>query len=165
MKRLFFISIFIIISLFTFSQNGVNERIYKNFGEWSKNVEEHKLSISAFVTVKKIKKELSSYEIKLEKRTTKKKYLDSIKKYNTIYRYKIYLKSNSTLDGDTTSTWVYGIRIFVDGINIIKNNDSGLLVAVKSKPTLIYTFESPSLDDLNFYIEWDKAVHGNNTNF
>lgn len=162
MKRLFFILFFIIISLLTFSQNGVNERLYKDFGEWSKKVDEHKLSISAFITVKKIKKELSSYEVKLEKRITKRKYLDSIKRYDTFYRYKIYLKSNSTLNDDTTTTWVYGVKIYVNGNNLIKDNESGLLVAVKPKPTLIYTIEFPVLEDLDFYIKWDKAIHGNN---
>lgn len=144
------------------SQNGVNENLYKNFNKWTVSAKEHKLSISAFITVKKFKKKLNLHEIELEKRTTKRKELDSIKDYTTIYQYKIYLKSNSVLNNDTTGTWIYGVKIYINGEEIIKNEGSGgLVVAVEPKPTLVYKYLTTSSKKPKFYIEWDKAIHGN----
>jgi hypothetical protein len=162
MKKLFFTLIFTTLSLLIFSQNGSSERIYKHFGEWSTNINEHKISILAYITKNKVLKKLDSHEIKLNKNSRKKKDNNSIKNYETIYQYKIYLQSKSVLFNDTTSVWIYGVKIYINKHEITKSeNGNGLIIAVKPKPTLIYTYSTNSSKELNFYIKWDKVVHGN----
>jgi len=163
MKKIILMILFIISFIFVFSQNGdIHGFIFKDFGEWSIDVDNNKISVSAFITIEQKTKKLTFNEIELKKHFIKKRKYDTINNYNIIYIYRLYLKSNSIYNGEKTNTWIYGGRVYINGIEITKEKfPEGFLIAVKTTPTLIYKYETKSTKKINFYIKWDKAIYEN----
>jgi hypothetical protein len=163
MKKFILMILFIISFISIYSQNGnVDGIIFKDFGEWSMNVNNNKISVSAFITIEQKTKKLTSNEIKLNKHFIKKRNYDTINNYKITYVYRLYLKSNSIYNGDKTNTWIYGGKVYINGIEVTKEKfPDGFLIAVKTTPTLIYKYKTTSIKKINFYIKWDKAIYEN----
>jgi len=143
------------------AQNGSNEKIYKHFGEWEINNNDNRISISAYITVNKTYEKITPYEIEMEKRLKRKRNANEIKKYDTTYKYRIYLKSNTVLNEKTVQLWIHGGKIFINGIEITKERfPNGFLAPIRTKPTLIYEYKTTLTKKLNFYIKWNSITYG-----
>ena len=72
------------------------------------------------------------------------------------YRYEIYGISKSKHNNKIVNTWLYNTNIFVDWINITKDQYlDGFTVVLKNTPTLIYYFET-NKEHPEFKITWKK---------
>ena len=72
------------------------------------------------------------------------------------FRYVFYLKmiSNSHNQGILTSTWLYGTRVYVDGMEV----PNGLTLHVRTTETIIYTWYTNN-EHVGYGIKWDDAVY------
>jgi hypothetical protein len=163
MKKIFLGFLLLLFSITLNAQNSNGKRIYENYGTWSVDGENNnKVSISAFVTVEEIIKKIDPYELKLEMQTKNKREIKEIEEFETIFRYELYLKSNSIYKGDTTNTWIYGARVFINGKEFTKEKfPDGFMISIEQKPTLIYWYETTSKEKIDFHVEWESAVYEN----
>lgn len=162
MKKIIFGLIFVLFSTTLNAQSVGSREIYENYGTWSIDVENNEVSISAFVTIQKNIESIDPYALKLEMHTKNKREIKEIEEYKTIYRYELYLKSNSTYNGDTTSTWIYGARVFINGVEVTKEKfPDGFMISIAPKPTLIYWYETKRDESVDFYVKWESAVYEN----
>lgn len=165
MKKITLGLLFILFSITLNAQSIDNKRIYEDYGTWSIDVENNKVSISAYVTIQENTKGIDPYALKLEMHSKNKREIEKIEEYETFYRYELYLKSNSIYNGDTTNTWIYGARVFIDGVEVTKEKfPDGFMISIKSKPTLIYWYETKKDEDIDFYVKWESAVYENRFN-
>lgn len=138
----------------------LGKTVYEDFGTWSLEVENNKISISAYVTQEIIKQEIEPYEIELQ--ILQKRRKEGIDFVKTKYKYELYLQSNSIYNGDTTSTWIYSGRVFINGVEITKEQfPDGFTLLIKREPTLIYWYETTLSEKMNFYVIWENAVYEN----
>lgn len=138
MKNLVFFILLLCLSFNLFAQGG--ERIYKDFGIWELKDGNNKIAISAYITVEN---------------AIKNKKNDGVNKL----LYNFYLLSQSIYNNDTTRTWLYGTKIFVDGVEITSTQfPEGFTIAVPTKPIKIYWYESEK-KDINFSITWEKSIY------
>jgi hypothetical protein len=162
MKRILLGIFFLLFSILLNAQSIGNKEIHRNYGTWSIDVENNKVSISAFVTVQENIEGIDPYTLKLEMHKKNKKEIKEIEEYKTVYRYELYLKSNSIYNGDTTSTWIYGARVFINGVEVTKEKfPNGFMISIEPKPTLIYWYETKREENINFYVKWESAVYEN----
>lgn len=116
---------------------------------------ENMISISAFCTVEigdpnfHENKGVQYRELKQEK----------IVKPKIICVYELYMVSKSVYEGDTTNTWLYGTKIFVNGKYVLENQfPDGFVISIKTEPTLIHTHRSTNTN-MDFDIKWEKSVY------
>ena len=75
------------------------------------------------------------------------------------YHYELYVVSKSIYNGDTTNTWLYGVKIFVNGEDVLVNQfPDGFIISIKTEPTLIHTHHAFN-KDVAFEIKWEKAIY------
>ena len=146
MKKMVLFYILLLFNVLTFSQNNVyNKTIHRDFGTFKVVDGENIISVSAFVTIDTI--DIVDQQ--------KSKIIDT----NKIYRYDVYMVSNSVYGGEKTSTWLYGTRIFINGEDVLLNqSQDGFVVLIKTEPTSIYTYKSSNPNDL-FEIKWKKSMY------
>lgn len=150
MKKLIIFFLFLLLSIGLYSQNSVyNKKIHKDYGTWSVRNDEHIISVCAFVTIE-IENDVI-HENELEKA---KIVAPEIK-----YHYELYMVSKSIYEGNTTNTWLYGMRIYVSGNDVLINQfPDGFLISIKTEPTLIHTHHSYKTD-VEFEITWEKSIY------
>lgn len=149
------------MALFIKGQSPISGKmIYEDFGTWSLDVNDDEISISAFVTVELSSEPIQEYELELQMQQKKRK--EVIETTKTVRRYELYLKSNSILNGDTTSTWIYGGRVFINNVEVTGEQfPNGFTLLIEKEPTLVYWYETISLEKINFYVNWQNAVYEN----
>jgi hypothetical protein len=149
------------MALFLKGQSPISEKmIYEDFGTWSLDVNNDKVSISAFATIELLSEPIQEYELELQMQQKKRK--EVIETTKTIRRYELYLKSNSVFNGDTTSTWIYGGRVFINGVEVTGEQfPNGFTILIEKEPTLVYWHETTSLEKINFYVNWQNAIYEN----
>lgn len=157
MKKIIGFIFFILLFQLTYSQNIINKDTYQDLGVWNVKFQENNLSLSAFIKIYETsKKEKDVQYLSLKNKKTK-----NFEIVETIYRHELYLKSNSVIDGDTTNTWIYNVRVYIDDVEITKDQfPNGFILLIKTEPTLIYWYDSPE-QNVNMYIKWEKAVYEN----
>ena len=158
MKRvsLFLIALFFTISLF--AQNSAYDKtIHRDYGTFRVINNENIVSVSAFCTIELFVEEIEYQEpIRLKE--------SKIRKLGTVeptqnYRYELYLVSKSVFDGDTTNTWLYGTKIFIDGEYVLeKQFPDGFIISIKTVPTLVHTHNAFN-EFTEFEITWEKAIY------
>lgn len=120
----------------------------KDFGNFNHNVTlNDKIGISSYITKQKImptpnfeQKENSVVELPK-------------------YRYELVLQSNSIYAGDTTKTWIYGARVFIDTLEVTREQSpDGFTAIINIKPTTIFRYDS-SLDTINIKITWKSSMY------
>jgi hypothetical protein len=114
----------------------------KDFGTWDKTVSPaNKISISSYVTKQKILAGISQNTV-----TSSPK-----------YRYELILQSNSVYDGKLTKTWIFGARVFIDGLEVTREQSpDGFVAIINTEPTIIFKYDS-SLDTINIKITWKSS--------
>jgi len=137
-----------------FAQNSIeNKKIYEDYGTFEVINGQNKISLNAFITIEKEDNVISQEQVPV-----KQKYFDDIKEIEE-YHYEIYMTSKSIFNGDTTSTWLYGVKIFINGEDVLKKQfPEGFMIAIKTTPTLIHTHHAHS-SDVEFEIEWEKSIY------
>lgn len=147
MKKLLFILLFIIIIFNSHSQEYGKKIIYNDFGTWSLDLDSNKkILIDAFVT----RQDITSVE-------------NGEMKKNTIlilpkYRYELILISRSTINNIRTSTWLYGTRVFINGVEVTREQfPNGFTASIGVNSTLVYWYETISRD-IEFKIIWNKTI-------
>ena len=142
MKKLLFFFLFLLFNINLYSQDNVYDKtIYEDYGVWSIESNDDIISIEAFVTIE-IDFEIKQY------------YSDEIS-----YCYNLYFVSKSTYGNDTTNTWLYGVKIFINGVDVYEDQfPKGFIVSVKTQPTLIHKHYAIS-NNVDFEMKWEKAVY------
>jgi uncharacterized membrane protein len=138
------------MALFTKGQHPIHTEkpIYQDFGTWSLDVGNDKVAIHAYATIELIEKEVTNSYAQKEMMPT------------LVQRYELYLISESIYDGEATSTWIYGARVFINGDEVTKKQfPEGFILSVGTEPTLVYWYETPPVEGLAIYISWNNAVY------
>ena len=157
MKKLllFFISLFLLVNL-SAQNSAYSKTIHEDYGTWMVRNGDNIVSISAFSTVEVVDSEyhrdlgIKYREIKQEK---------AVKISPQTYHYELYLVSKSVYEGDTTNTWLYGTKIFINDEYVLENQfPDGFVISIKTTPTLIHTHHSKNLD-VRFEVTWEKSVY------
>jgi hypothetical protein len=124
------------------------KKTVKDFGKFDREVSSNdKISISSYITKQKIlptpnfeQKENSVVELPK-------------------YRYELVLRSNSIYNGDTTKTWIYGAKVFIDTLEVTqKQSPDGFTAIINIEPTTIFRYDS-SLDTINIKITWKSSMY------
>ena len=77
-----------------------------------------------------------------------------------VQRYELYLESRSEYNGKKTSTWIYNARVFINGVEMTKEQfPDGFILSIDVEPTLVYWYETPPVEELALYISWGNAVY------
>jgi hypothetical protein len=133
MRKFFLGILFILISFIIKGQ----DKIYKEFDTWEQIINStNKIGLKAYITV------------------------DSVltKSGDILYVYSFNAVSLSTYDNEPTTTWLYGTRVYFNGIEVSKKlYPNGFLVGVDTNSTNIYKYTS-SDTKVKFIITWEQAI-------
>ena len=158
---LFLIAFLFVIGLS--AQNSAYERpIYRDYGTFKITDGRNVVSVSAFVTIEKVDPlthvdDVDNNALQMQK--TQKMQKNAVIEPKILYHYEVYLVSKSIFEGDTTSTWLYGTKIFINGEDVLINQfPDGFVVSIRTVPTSIYTYHSTK-SDAEFEIKWEKAIY------
>ena len=140
-RPLFFI-ILMFTSILALNGQSANKSKVEDFGTWDKEISPaNKISISSYVT----KQIIPAY-------TNEKAITNSAK-----YRYELVLKSNSMYDGQLTKTWIYGAKVFIDSLEVTRDQSpDGFVAIINTEPTIIYRYDT-SMDTINIKISWKSS--------
>jgi len=164
MKRLilFFITLFLVVGLHA-QNSAYSETIHEDYGTFKMETDEGNIiSVAAFTTIELV--DPASHKDGEELNVTlklKKSGGNSVAKELPLpeYHIDIYLVSKSVFEGEGTSTWLDGVKIFIDGVDIRKDQfPDGFLVSVKTVPTQIHGFHTTN-KDVNIEIIWETALY------
>jgi len=162
MKKILFCLIGLLLSISVFAQSEAPEkRIYEDLGVVRIEKPQGVVAVGAYITIEKeyIYDHVQNNIREVKQEVYNKKSYEEELDPEMVYHYEVYFVSRSVFDGDTTSTWIEGLKIFVDGEQqLIKQFPDGFMKSIKTEPTLVYTHHSES-DDVYFNIEWEKIVY------
>ena len=129
------------------------KKIYQDYGTWTVEIKENSVSISAFSTIEEIDVVIN---LGVQYRALKK---EKNKNPETLYSYEIYFVSKSIYVGDTTNTWLYGTKVFINDEYVLNNQfPDGFIISIKTTPTLIHSHRSKNCD-VEFKVTWEKAIY------
>lgn len=155
MKRLLFITVLLLSLPNIFGQ----KNIYENFGTWEIVEGTNKVSICGYITHESVKKTIvePTYTKKIPQKTAH-GVLEEKKK--TQHIFELYLISKSIYNSDTTSTWINGVRIYINGVEVTKDQfPEGFLLSVATKPTFVYSYKTELQDSINMSLTWERAIY------
>lgn len=156
--RVVVVLIFLSMAMFLNGQE-TEKMIYRDYGTWMVPHDGNKVGFSAFSTVESITKTVPKNIEQLNTFAQKKSNQPEFEK-NVVYKYELYLTSKSVYEGDSTGTWIYGTRVFINDVELSKKNyPNGFMVYVDTIPTLVYWYELPKRLDYEFTIKWESAVY------
>ena len=148
MKKL----VLVILLLFGFTlamsaQSYSKKMTVKDFGKFDREVtSDDKISISSYIT---------KQEILLNSNIEQKQSVVELPKY----RYELILRSNSIYNGKATKTWIYGARVFIDTLEVTREQSpNGFTAIINIEPTTIFRYDS-SLDTINIKITWESSMY------
>lgn len=79
---------------------------------------------------------------------------------DTRLRYELYLISNSTYSGQLTKTWLYNVRVFINGLEVTRDRyPEGFLQSVDTEPTLIYSYITDEENIVDFSVTWGESTY------
>jgi len=153
MKRILIILIGLLFAITINGQTNINrpenKPIYKDYGTWTLDVEGDKVGVRAYITKEPVYL------------ATKKQYAQQYAPKSPTYRYELYLESKSIFRGNTTNTWLYNSRVFINGVEVTREQfPTGFTVSVDISPTLVYWYEVAS-ENLDMAITWENAIYEN----
>jgi len=144
-RPLFFVILMFTSFLTLNAQSYSKKEMVKDFGKFDHEVTSNdKISISSYIT----KQIISANSVE------QKQILELPK-----YRYELVLKSNSIYNGDTTKTWIYGARVFIDTLEVTREQSpDGFTAIINTEPTTVFRYDS-SLDTINIKITWKSSIY------
>jgi hypothetical protein len=75
------------------------------------------------------------------------------------YRYELVLLSESKYNNEITKTWIYNAKIFIDGIEVTREQfPDGFTALINVEPTIVYWYVS-SRDILDMKITWKNSIY------
>ena len=142
-RPLFFVILMFASFLTLNGQSAIKSKV-EDFGTWDKEIsQENKISISSYVT-KQIINVNPNEQIQSIKASPK-------------YRYELVLKSNSVYEGKLTKTWIYGAKVFIDSLEVTRDQSpDGFIAIINTEPTIIYRYDT-SMDTINIKISWKSS--------
>jgi hypothetical protein len=162
MKKLmlFFITLFLCAGLS--AQNGAYEKtIHEDFGTFRMETDDgNVISVGAFTTIEIVDPTAHNDDEVLDviivedaKGNRKRVYPE------TEYHVNVYIVSKSVFEGEVTSTWLDGVKLFIDGKDIRGDQfPDGFLVSVKTEPTLIHSHHTTN-KNIDIEIIWESAIY------
>jgi len=159
MKKLLFVLALMLFGGGLFAQSSAySKEIYKDYGTFKLETDEgNTVSLGAFTTINE--EQVAAHEIDMNigsKRNVKENLqMPPV----TEYHYELYLVSKSIYEGDSTDTWVKGLRIYVDGEDILSEQfPEGMTLSIGVEPTLIYTHHCDN-QFCEFEVTWERAIY------
>ena len=157
MKRLIFILALILFGGGLFAQNSAyTKEIYEDYGTFKLETDDGNIvSLGAFTTIDEEKNVVHVKEGLNKKETKQMQYAEP----EIEYHYELYLVSKSIYEGDSTDTWVKGLRIYVDGKDVLINQfPEGMTLSIGLEPTLVYTHHHTN-QFCEFEVTWERAIY------
>lgn len=157
MKRILFVLALILFSIGLNAQNSAyTKEIYRDYGTFKLETDDgHVVSLGAFVTIQEEELILHENESLSKKEMKQMQYQEP----EIEYHYELYLVSKSIYEGDSTNTWVKGLRIYVDGENTLSEQfPEGITISIGTEPTLIYTHHCEN-QFCEFEVTWERAIY------
>jgi len=160
MKKLilFLITVYMCIGL-NAQNSAYGKTIHQDYGTFRVSDDNgNVVSFSGFVTIEKVDPLTHRDDVQYQSMKMQKNAKLKIEP-ETMYHYEMYLVSKSVFEGDTTSTWLYGVRVFINGEDVLINQfPDGFIVSIKTTPTSIHTYDSNS-QNVKFELKWKKAIY------
>lgn len=135
-----------------------NQNLHQDFGTWS--IDDgygNKIAIKAYATVEIISEFTEATEY-----VNNQSHIYEVEKQ----RYELHLVSKSVYQGNLTSTWIYGARVFIDFNDGVGKREmtaeqfpDGFVLSISTTPTLVYWYEIEPVFGLGMYVSWDNAVY------
>lgn len=157
MKNLMFVLALMLFGAGLFAQNSAyTKEIYRDYGTFKLETDDGNIvSLSAFVTIEEEESVVHEKEVLSKKEMKQLKYEEP----EIEYHYELYLVSKSVFEGDSTNTWVSGLRIYVDGEDVLSEQfPEGYTLSIGTEPTLIYTHHCPDRY-CDFELTWERAIY------
>ena len=147
MKKILIIILLLIVSLVVSAQTYEKSIKVDDLGKFERGVDAgNEIKITSYVTKKKI-----------SKNTKRNVIVDLLK-----FRYELVLTSNSIYRGRLAKTWMYGARVFIDSVEVSKQQfPEGFTAIIGTTPTTVYTYDT-NLDTINIKITWRSSVYYRN---
>jgi len=149
MKKLVLVILFLFgFALALNAQSYSKKEMVKDFGKFDHEVTSNdKIGISSYITKQEIipspnfeQKQVAIVELPK-------------------YRYELVLQSNSIYNGKATKTWIYGARVFIDSLEVTREQSpDGFTAIINIEPTTIFRYDS-SLDTINIKITWKSSIY------
>ena len=161
MKKIIFVLAVMLFSMGLYAQNSAyTKEIYKDYGTFKLETNDgHVVSLGAFATIEEEENVVREIDMNIGSKREIKKNLQMPPKTEIEYRYELYLVSKSIYEGDTTNTWVKGLRIYVDGEDVLgKQFPEGMTISIGVEPTLIYTHHCETMF-CEFEVTWERAIY------
>jgi len=157
MKKLIFVLVLFLFGTGLYAQNSAyGKTIHQDYGTFRIVSDEGNIvSLSAFVTI-----EEEEYVSHVEENMSKKEIKQLTYTEPEIeYRYELYIVSKSVFEGDTTNSWIYKLRIYVDDEDVLAEQfPDGHTLLINTEPILIYTHHDTN-KFTNFELTWEKAIY------
>lgn len=148
MKKVLLGMLFIFLVFNLSAQEYGKKILYHDYGTWRLDVGEgNEIAVHAYVTRQKV--------IKFENEALIQKTVSNIPRY----RYELMLKSKSIYEGKLTNTWLYETRVFINDIEVTKEQfPNGFTIAISTEPTLIYWYFS-KITVIKFRVDWANSTY------
>ena len=153
MKKIFLIILLLFAFVYLNAQTYDKKVKVTDFGTWNKaSSPTIKISISSYVTKQNI--------LTNDNNNQKQNIVSEMPKY----RYELILTSKSTYNGKLSKTWLYGAKVFINNLEITREQfPKGFTAIIETTPTIIYWYET-SLDAIDIKISWQNSVCSGNNN-
>lgn len=147
-----------LFSVSVYSQNiAYSKTIYQDYGTFRIEDNGNIISLNAFCTIE-LKEENIKYQEPVRLKESKIQKLAAINIIQN-YHYELYLVSKSVFEDDTTNTWLYGTKIFVNNEYVLENQfPDGFIISIKTTPTLVHTHNTTN-KHVEFELTWEKAIY------
>ena len=159
MKKLIFVLALMLFGGGLFAQNSAySKEIYKDYGTFKLETNEGNIvSLGAFTTITEEEGVVHEIDMNVGSKRNVKENLQMPPV--TEYHYELYLVSKSIYESDSTNTWVKGLRIYVDGEDVLAEQfPEGYTLSVGTEPTLIYTHHCEDTF-CEFEVTWERAIY------
>lgn len=124
-----------------------------------------KVSVGAYSTFSKHEEKRIDKEINAKQNIYKLNAIQQDIRYvnTTIYCYKLYLISKSIYQGDSTGTWIYNARIYINDMEVTDTEfPDGFPAYIQREPTLLYEYDTTDPKEIvNYSIKWESATYEN----
>jgi hypothetical protein len=145
---LLFLMFTLFLTLNSNAQSYDKKVTYEKYDEFDREITPvNKINITSYVTKQNILTYVNYEQIQ--------KTVSELPKY----RYELVLISKSLYNNKITKTWIYGAKVFIDGVEVTRQQfPNGFTAIIETEPTVIYWYETSS-DKIDFKITWENSIY------